>query len=84
MLRERPGIGPAYLFPSPKNPSKPITKDLAREWLLEAEQLAELSKLTGGAWHPCRRKWATARKHLPIKDVAAAGGWKCTETLRRC
>ena len=23
-----------------------------------------------------RRKWATERKHLPIQDVAAAGGWK--------
>jgi integrase len=84
ILRERPGIGSAYLFPSPKTPSEPITKDLAREWLLEAERLAELPKLSGGTWHPYRRKWATARKHLPLKDVAAAGGWKCTETLLRC
>lgn len=84
VLRERPGIGPAYLFPSSKSPGEPITKDLAREWLLEAEQLAELPKLKGGAWHPYRRKWATARKHLPLTDVAAAGGWKCTETLLRC
>ena len=61
-----------------------MTKDLAREWLLEAERLAELPKLAGGAWHPCRRKWATARKHLPLKDVAAGGGWKCTEMLLRC
>jgi hypothetical protein len=28
--------------------------------------------------------WATARKRLSLKDVAAAGGWKCTETLLRC
>lgn len=28
--------------------------------------------------------WATARKHLPDVDVAAAGGWKSTETPRRC
>jgi hypothetical protein len=24
------------------------------------------------------------RKHLPPADVAAAGGWKSTETLQRC
>ena len=25
-----------------------------------------------------------ARKHHPLKDVAAAGGWKSEETLLRC
>jgi hypothetical protein len=24
---------------------------------------------------PFRRKWATERKHYPLKDVALAGGW---------
>ena len=32
-------------------------------------------------WHAYRRGWATSRKHLPDVDVAAAGGWKSTETL---
>jgi len=27
--------------------------------------------------------WATARKHLSLKDVAAAGEWKQVETLMR-
>jgi len=31
-----------------------------------------------------RRAWATARKHLPLPDVAVAGGWKGTEALQRC
>lgn len=39
---------------------------------------------SSGLWHPYRRKWATERKHLPLKDVAAAGGWKDTETLLTC
>ncbi len=34
--------------------------------------------------HPYRRKWATERKHLSLKDVAAAGGWKDVETLLTC
>ena len=38
-----------------------------------------------GIWHPYRRKWATARKHLPLADVAAAaGGWQGTQTLTKC
>jgi hypothetical protein len=31
-----------------------------------------------------RRKWATERKELPLKDVAAAGGWKDVTTLLTC
>jgi len=30
------------------------------------------------------RKWATERKHLPDVDVAAAGGWTETSSLKRC
>jgi hypothetical protein len=37
-----------------------------------------------GLWHPYRWMWATARKHLPIIDVAAAGGWQDTATLLTC
>jgi hypothetical protein len=84
VLRERPGIGAALLFPSPGNQSRAVSKDVASEWLRGAERLAKLPKLKGGVWHPYRRKWATARKHLPLADVAAAGGWKSRETLLRC
>jgi hypothetical protein len=33
-----------------------------------------------GGWHTFRRGWATARKHLPIQDVAKMGGWTDQET----
>jgi hypothetical protein len=52
--------------------------------LIAAERKAGLPKLRGGAWHPYRRKWATERKHLPITDVAAAGGWADVQTLIDC
>ena len=29
-----------------------------------------------------RRKWATERKHMPDVDVAAAGGWRNTVSLK--
>ena len=82
VLQERPGIGRVYLFPAPRDPSKPVDRHLAAKWLRTAEKLAGLEKLDGGLWHTYRRKWATERKHLPDADVAAAGGWTNSNTLR--
>lgn len=78
LLAERPGIGPAYLFPSPTEATKPVDRWLASKWLRRAERLAEVAKQGGSLWHAYRRKWATERKHLPIQDVAQAGGWRST------
>ncbi len=72
-----------YLFPSPRNAVRPVSKDLASAWLEAAEAMAELPKLDGSLWHAYRRGWATARKHYPVADVAAAGGWKTRDTLER-
>ncbi len=83
-LAERPGLGGAYLFPSHGNPAVPVRYDVARRWLVAAERLAKVPKQDGSLWHAYRRGWATARKHLPIGDVAQAGGWESTETLQRC
>ena len=81
---EARGLAAGYLFPSPVDPARPVTKDRARHWLRQAERLAKLEPQQGSAWHAYRRGWATARKHLPLADLAAAGGWKGTEALQRC
>lgn len=56
--------------------------ELASPWLIEAEKVAQVPKQDGSLWHAYRRKWATERKDLPDADVAAAGGWSDTSTLR--
>ncbi|MEJ2340316.1 MAG: hypothetical protein P8Y15_15695 [Gemmatimonadales bacterium] len=38
----------------------------------------------GSEGYSFRRMWASKRKHLSVKDVAAAGGWTDTATLERC
>ncbi len=43
-----------------------------------------MPKLAGGLRHPYRRNWATERKHLSLKDVAAAGGRRDVETFLTC
>ncbi len=72
------------LFPKDSNPNIPVKKDVLSQWLLVAEAKARLEKLDGSLWHAYRRRWATIRKTLPIKDVAAAGGWSEPTTLLRC
>jgi integrase len=68
-------------FTGERNATKLMNRRVLDRWLTEAEELAGLPPLRGGSWHPYRRKWATERKHLPLVDVAAAGGWKGTQML---
>jgi integrase len=84
VIQERPGIGAAWLFPALADPTRPITRHLARAWLLTAEELAGLEKQDGSLWHAYRRGWATERKWLPDVDVAAVGGWANVATLQAC
>jgi integrase len=82
VLRDRPGVGRVPLFPSAKDPIKPISRHRADSWLREAETMAGLEPQAGSLWHAYRRKWGTERKHLPDVDVAAAGGWRDTRALK--
>jgi len=49
-------------------------------WLRKAEEKAGVDR---AGWHAFRRGWATLRKSYPLKDVAAAGGWRDTTSLLR-
>ncbi|MDP9222882.1 MAG: tyrosine-type recombinase/integrase [Actinomycetota bacterium] len=81
LSRNHRGLADVPLFPGPKDATLPIARDVAARWLVRAEKKAEVSKLTGGIFHPYRRLWASERKHLSNIDVASAGGWKSTKTL---
>jgi hypothetical protein len=83
------------LQPVEKNPSRPVETydrylklmevavDVA--WRLrKAYRRAGLTTLNSGLWHPWRRKFATERKELPLKDVALAGGWRDRNTFLVC
>jgi integrase len=74
-------IGMTWVFPSPKDPAKPCNRHLFDDWLRRAFKLARIVPQRRGMWHSIRRKWATERKGYPVKDVAAAGGWKTEEVL---
>lgn len=82
ILRERPGIGDAPLFPSPRDPARPIKRHSCDTWLREVEEEACLEPLKGALWHAYRRKFVTERRgEVPDVVIARLGGWKCTRTL---
>ena len=83
-LKRRAVVGEAWLFPRDENrPDEPMTRRLADWRLNKAEELADLLHQKRGGWHAFRRAWATRRKHLPVQDVMAAGGWRDINALQR-
>jgi hypothetical protein len=69
------------VFAAPGSKDGTMDRHLLDKWFSFAERKADLPKLRGGLWHPYRRKWAIEHKHLPLRDVAAAGGWKDVSVL---
>lgn len=59
---------------------EPLNTDNLNDLLRKAEHAAGLDHVPHMAWHALRRKWATERKDLPIKDAMAVGGWKDAKT----
>jgi integrase len=82
-LKERAVVGTALLFPAERAADKPVSKETSYYWFHRAETLAKLPRQTRGGWHTLRRAWATARKHMPLQDVMAAGGWRDATSLQR-
>jgi hypothetical protein len=72
-----------WLFPAPRQRSKPCGKSNPARWLRQAEKLAKLEPLDGSLWHAYRRKWASDRRHQPDEDVAAMGGWRDPAVMRQ-
>ena len=82
VLAERRGIGAVPMFPCPKQAGASIRYELASDWLKKAETLVEIKTHKGRLWHAYRAGWATARKTIPVQDVAAAGGWKTNQIVQ--
>ena len=79
--RRHADVTSVFVFPHPNDDATPINRQMAGNWLRDAEGKARLSHVPSGGWHMFRRLWASSRKHLSLRDVAYAGGWLDTSTL---
>lgn len=80
----RPAVGEAWVFPAPRDDSKPCSRHLMRNWWLKAEQMAGIEHEKGVGWHTLRRKFANEFMHVPLKVLAGLGGWKKESTILQC
>ncbi len=76
--------GSEWVFPSPSDPSVPVSRNLVRDWWRELEVCAGLAPEPGRGWHALRRTFATELKGLPLCDLMALGGWQSPLTLTLC
>lgn len=79
-----PGIGDAPVLPSPKDPTRGLSRHLARDYWKRAERLAALPTRRGRGWHALRRKFASELMHVPLKTLCQLGGWKSPQTVLTC
>jgi integrase len=84
--RRRSTIGESdpWVFPAPGDPSKPMSRHLARDWWDRTETAAGIARVPGRGWHSLRRKFATELKAASLKDLCALGGWKDHNTILKC
>ncbi len=82
--KSRSAIWDGWLFPSPGDPSKPVSRHLVRDWWERLQKAAGLPSEPGRGWHSLRRKFATELKGAPLRDLQALGGWKDPMTIVKC
>lgn len=81
--RERPGIGSAPLFPSPRDVGRPVSVHYAEKLLRKGVRKAGIKVPDRWGWHSLRRKFASEVKQLSDVDAAALAGWSDPTTMVR-
>jgi integrase len=79
--RESTMIGDAWVFPAPRDASKPVPRYTLIKWWKVAERMAKLPPAKGRGYHSLRRKFATELKKTPLVDLAYLGGYKSPQTV---
>jgi integrase len=82
--RRAGGVLSEWVFPSSRDPRDPVSRHVFVDWWRRGVELAELPPVPGRGWHSLRRQFATELKHVPLKDLAALGGWKDAGTILTC
>jgi integrase len=76
-------VSDAWIFPSPGDSSRPISRHLVRHWWERLEKAAGIAHVQGRGWRSLRRRFATDLDHLPLKQLMDLGGWKTPASVVR-
>jgi integrase len=81
--RHAPGIGDTYVLPGVVDEAKPVSPDLARDWMQRAQTRAGFELVKGRGWHAFRRNFASELRNAGLRDLCDLGGWKDPTTVIR-
>lgn len=81
--RQCPSSAGDLVFPDPTG-SKAVRSDWMGQLLGRAESLAKLEPLNGSLFHAYRRRFATAREHIPFNRVMELMGITDAKVFREC
>ena len=79
--RRRTALNDSWIFPSDRDPSRPLPRHTANKWWTRAEKLAEIEHVVRTGFHSARRKFASEMKSTNLRDLAYMGGWKSPQTV---
>jgi integrase len=68
------------IFPSRRDPNRPVTRHLAADWLKRAYRITGIEKEPGSLRHAFRRKWGHDRQDDPTLETMYVCRW--VERLR--
>lgn len=78
------GIGKAWVLPSPSDPSRPCSRNLARDWWEKLEKASGLERVRRKGWHSLRRTFGWRTQDLPLVTAMKLGGWRDPKILVDC
>ena len=74
-------IGEAFVFPAPRDSSKPLPRDTVQKLWNVVAKAASIPRGKGYGWHSFRRAFANALRNVPLRELKDLGGWKSEKTL---
>ena len=82
-LLQNRALGDEWVFPAPKDSSKPMPRATLQKIWKRLANAAELPKGERYGWHSFRRAFSNRlhRSGAPFRDLQDLGGWKSAKTL---
>lgn len=81
LRRQCQSIGDGWVFASPLDPERSISRRQFQRWWAQLEATAGLARVKGRGWHSLRRKFASDNDELPAAQLMALGGWSSYKTI---